>query len=222
MANYAAESTSLKAARISVLAGLLFIVLLVLLHFIKPELDPSWRFISEYQLGEYGWMMFLAFLSLALSSLSLGVSLWSQVRNLGGRIGSIMLFITTLGMMMAAFFVTDPITSGEETFHGKIHQLGATLDMIPFAAVFITINLPRKNGLWKDARWKLIWATAAVWIAEIAFMVSLAVFFPADGKFGPEVLVGWPGRISIVFQSAWLILIARHVITLNARPATIL
>ena len=31
-----------------------FVLLLAALHVIKPEIDPSWRFISEYALGDHG------------------------------------------------------------------------------------------------------------------------------------------------------------------------
>jgi hypothetical protein len=24
---------------------------------LKPEIDPAWRFISEYSIGHHGWMM---------------------------------------------------------------------------------------------------------------------------------------------------------------------
>ena len=55
------------AARLALATSALFVVLLAALHVLKSELDPSWRFISEYAIGDYGWMMVLAFLSLALS-----------------------------------------------------------------------------------------------------------------------------------------------------------
>jgi Protein of unknown function (DUF998) len=55
------------AARLSFAGAATFALLLAALHFIKPELNPSWHFISEYAIGEYGWIMVLAFLSLALT-----------------------------------------------------------------------------------------------------------------------------------------------------------
>ncbi len=62
---------SRTAALLSFAAAAMFLVLLAALHFIKPELDPSWRVISEYALGDYGWIMMLAFLSLAVSCVAL-------------------------------------------------------------------------------------------------------------------------------------------------------
>jgi len=39
------------AARVSFAAAATFVVLLAALHVLEPEFDPSWRFISEYELG---------------------------------------------------------------------------------------------------------------------------------------------------------------------------
>ena len=49
------------AAQLSLVAVGAFSLLLVLLHVLKPEIDPSWRMISEYEIGRYGWAMRLAF-----------------------------------------------------------------------------------------------------------------------------------------------------------------
>jgi hypothetical protein len=60
---------------ITSLAGAaVFLVLLGALHVITPELAPSWRFVSEYAIGENGWVMTLAFLSLSSSCAALCVA----------------------------------------------------------------------------------------------------------------------------------------------------
>lgn len=47
-AGTAISAISLTAARLSLATAIAFLVLLAALHFMKPELDPSWRVISEY------------------------------------------------------------------------------------------------------------------------------------------------------------------------------
>ena len=101
------------AARLSFAGAATFAILLAALHFIKPELDPSWHFISEYAIGEYGWIMVLAFLSLALAYASLLVAIRSQLRTIAGRIGLALLLLSALGLTIAAIFTTDPITVSE-------------------------------------------------------------------------------------------------------------
>jgi hypothetical protein len=86
-------AVSRTAALLSFAGAAAFVVLLVALHFIKPGLDPSWHFISEYAMRRYGWKMVLAFLSLALSYVSLFVAIRSQLRTIVGRIGLALLLI---------------------------------------------------------------------------------------------------------------------------------
>src|SRR5918998_6264801 len=95
---------SRTAALLAFAAAATFAVLLVALHFIKPGLDPSWHFISEYAIGKHGWIMVLAFLSLAVSYASLFVAIRSQLRTIAGRIGLALLLVSALGLTIAAIF----------------------------------------------------------------------------------------------------------------------
>lgn len=100
-----------SAARISIVFGVVFLVLLVSLHFLEPEFDPTWRFISEYALGSVGWLMNLAFLALAISLVSACVAIFSQVRVWYGYIGIAGLIVAATGLTIAAIYRTDPITT---------------------------------------------------------------------------------------------------------------
>ncbi|CAA9335939.1 MAG: hypothetical protein AVDCRST_MAG93-6415, partial [uncultured Chloroflexia bacterium] len=180
------------------------------LHFIKPEFDPSWRVISEYALGDYGWMMALAFLSLAVSCVGLFVAIRSQTRTIGGKIGLAFLLVAAAGLIIAAIFTTDPITASQDelTMHGNLHGLGAALGTgFPVAATLIGWSLAR-NQAWFPARRSLLWSAALTWIGVLVFSLSMAIMFPDYGTFGPDVLIGWPNRFMIVAYSVWLMVVA--------------
>lgn len=208
------------AARLSFAGAATFALLLAALHFIKPELDPSWHFISEYAIGEYGWIMVLAFLSLALAYASLLVAIRSQLRTIAGRIGLALLLLSALGLTIAAIFTTDPITVSENavTTEGTLHNLGGTLGLaMPFAAVLIGWRLAR-NPAWSSARRPLLWATGLALVAFLVSFVSLSVMVSrSGGEFGPDVLVGWPNRIEIVAYSVWLMVVARQAIRVRSQ-----
>src|SRR5262245_9438419 len=55
------------AARLSLALSVLFLALLAVLHVLEPEFN-SGHLISEYQLGEYGFLMSLAFCLLGASA----------------------------------------------------------------------------------------------------------------------------------------------------------
>ena len=116
---------SSTAARLSFAGAATFVLLLAMLHLIKPELDPSWHFISEYAIGRYGWIMVLAFLSPALAGVSLFLALRSQLQTITGRTGLALLLVSALGLIIGAVFTTDPITAtGDAVTTGTRAQPG--------------------------------------------------------------------------------------------------
>ena len=213
-------ANSRTAARLSFAGAATFLVLLVALHFIKPELDPSWRMVSEYEIGDFGWIMVLAFLSLAFSCATLFVAVRSQIRTTGGKIGLALLVVSGLGITIAAIFTADPITASNDelTTHGTLHGVGALLGIptFPIAATLIGLSLAR-NREWSPARRSLLWTAGLIWISLLAFVVSMVVMLPrSGGEFGPDVLIGWPNRLFVAAMSAWLMVVARRADRLSA------
>lgn len=210
------STVAANAARLSIASGVFFVLLLGSLHLLEPEFDPTWRFISEYALGSFGWMMRLAFLALATSLASAGVAIFSQVRTVVGYIGLGGLAIAAIGFLIAAIFITDPATTSREaaTFSGKVHVFGASLDYTPVAALLLSFSLAR-NKAWRPIRKWLFITTAITLVALTAFMLTL----PYDGKIGPGVLAGLFGRFLLVSYLVWLITVDTHTIKLHKQPA---
>ena len=220
----AVTAISRTAALVAIAGAVAFAVLLASLHLIKPELDPSWHFISEYAIGRYGWMMVLAFLSLALGYVGLFVAIRSQLRTITGRIGLALLLVSALGLTIAAIFTTDSITVSKDavTTEGTLHNLGGTLGIsMPFAAALVGWKLAR-NPAWSSAKRHLLWATGLALVAFVVSFVSLVVMLSqSNGNFGPDVFVGWPNRIEIVAYSVWLMVTAWQAIRVHGqRPST--
>jgi hypothetical protein len=67
-----------QAAHIAVGAAVATILRLASLHVLNPEFAPSWRMVSEYAFGHYGWVLSLMFLSWGISSWALAVAIWSH------------------------------------------------------------------------------------------------------------------------------------------------
>jgi len=214
---------SLAVARLSLVCGATFVVLLAALHIARPDLDPSWRVISEYALGRFGWMMTIAFLALGSSAISLFVAILSQVQDLLGKIGLAFLLVGATGPILAALFTTDPITTpmDEISTNGMIHSTGAALsDGILIAATLLTLSLTRKNPNWSVARKPLILMTILAWVGAVAFTASMVILLPRnEGQLGPDVLIGWQGRLVMVAYAAWLMTAAWCAIQVRSRQA---
>jgi hypothetical protein len=86
--------------------------------------------------------------------------------------------------------------------------LGGTLGMaMPFAAGLIGWKLAR-NPAWSSAKRPLLWATGLALVAFVASFMSLGVMVSqSGGRFGPDVLVGWPNRFEVVAYSVWLMVV---------------
>lgn len=204
-----------RAARLSFVSAAAFLVLLAVLHLIKPGLDPSWRMVSEYEIGRHGWVMQTAFLLLASGCVAMFLAIRSQARTTGGRIGLAFLLLSALGMTTAAVFAADPIVASpdELTTHGNLHAVGAFLGIpgFPIAALLVSRSLLR-NPVRSPARRSILWTAALNWVGLLALVVTVAFVLPRSGGFGPDVPIGWPNRLFLVANCAWLMAVAWHVI----------
>src|SRR4051794_19400410 len=99
--------TSRIAAQASLVASVAFLVVLIALHLLRSDLDPSWRFISEYEIGLYGWLMRLAFGAWAASCVLLCVAVFPYSRSVVGWLAMLLIIVSAVGMMLAAIFIPD-------------------------------------------------------------------------------------------------------------------
>ena len=200
-----------NAARISLTFGFLFVFLLGSLHFLEPEFDPTWRFISEYALGKYGWMMPLAFISIAISLASSGVAIFSKVRNVVGYIGLFIILLAVIGLLIAAFFKTDPIFTpqNELTSSGQMHVLGASLDYSPLAFLLLSFSLARHADWSSVKKWLFLSA-----VLSLALTIRFIATIPADAVFGPGVYSGLVGRFLMLSYFGWLGTVSFHIFNL--------
>ena len=184
-----------------------FLVLLALLHGLEPEFDPAWRWISEYELGRWGWLMRLAFGLWSAGALALLLALGGA----GGLLGRAWLLLIVIALLGAGLFVTDPITAVTPTLAGRLHGLAGifTILTFPIMATVLAASLAG-SPQWAAARPQLLGFTLLTWVGQVAFwgtiLVSSAIHHPAG--LGPQVRAGWPNRFMVVTYALWLMALA--------------
>ena len=200
---------SKNAGRLAFAGTALFLILLAALHVLEPEFDPSWRMISEYELGGYGWMMQLAFFCWGLGCLALAAALWPNVGNTGGRLGLVLLATLAIIGAGAGVFITDPITvpANAMTTSGYLHSICGLIFIFGFPIVATLVGWGLTRNKTPRRRWLLV-ITALPWIGFLAFFASLIVFTPNINGYGRGVLIGWPNRFMAVTYAVWLMIIA--------------
>ena len=194
------------------------------LHVLSPEFDPSWRVVSEYALGRYGWVLSLMFLCWGLGTWALAATIRSQVATAAGRVGWWFLVVAGLGEALAsAFDVTHMIGHGVA---GALGVLG-----FPVAAMLLSVSLGRSEA-WRGARRALLALANLSWISVVLLAGSLALmtaqFARANGgrlpshapkSLPPGVLGldGWADRLIVLSNCAWVLAAAWQAIKLRRR-----
>jgi hypothetical protein len=197
--------------------GTIAVFLLVcVLHVVKPEFDPSWRFISEYSIGQNGWIMMLAFQIWALSCAALFLALRDEIASRAGLIGNYVLLVVAVALVFAGLFPQDPVTAGPEelTQAGNIHGLASMIGVpgIAIAAMLISPSLVRNNPAWMPYRRPVMRLAHLTWISLLLMALYLAWAVPKAGGFNPEVWAGWMNRIVVATYLMWQTLIAYRII----------
>jgi hypothetical protein len=140
------------------------------------------------------------FLPMAVSWLALLFAIESQIRTIGGKIGLGFLLAAAVDLAIAAMFDVG------HDLHGLAAMIG--IPSLPIAAVLISRSLARDQA-WSSTRRLFLLTAHLTWISLLLMAAALAVMLPQnDGRFGPDVLIGWPNRLLLVAYDAWLIVVA--------------
>jgi hypothetical protein len=170
----------------------------------NPQWDPLTRQLSEYALGNHGWLQDAAFFATALAYGCLAVAVRDRVRGPGGRIGLGILAACAVGSLGVGVFATDPMTAPPDalTTHGVLHVISGAgaLVLLPAAALLITNSLARCHPAGSGERAVLrgvallpLAGLLLIWAPEVAGLVPTG---------------GWPDRVLFLTYTAWVVLLA--------------
>ena len=202
------------AATIAIGAAAASAISLLALHVLSPEFDPSWRMISEYANGQYGWLLTVLFVTWAVASWALAVAVMPIWATWLGRFGLLFLVFAGVGEMMGGIFDLN------HRLHGMAFAIG--VPSLTLAAVLVTLAL-RRNGV--DIP---MWPAHLSWISFVLMAVSMALFIASLARVGIDVAAqtgplaqlpegvtaynGWANRLLVGASYLWLIAAARLVL----------
>jgi Protein of unknown function (DUF998) len=215
------------AAWLAIVATGAATLLLSALHVLSPEFSPSWRVISEYAFGRYGWVLSLMFLSGGIGTWALAVAIWQQVHTRAGRVGLWFLLVSGTGSAMASVF---------DVTHEIGHGIAGLLGVIgfPIAALLVSVDLGRQE-IWRPARKTMLWIANLSWISVVLLVLTLAIMtmqmarlngghLPqhAPKSLPPGVLAldGWADRLIVLSDWAWVLVAGWHAIQVRRATET--
>src|SRR4029450_1829523 len=180
--------------RVVFLCAAYFVIVLIVLHILEPEFDPRFRFMSEYALGDYGWLMTTTFFALGLAPLVAAIgfqAVYESSRSI--RIGLGLLVVAAMFIWLAGIF------------RDSIHHLLA--GVVAFPSMVMAVLLLSWTFR-RAARWQTIYRIALFIALAMLAMFSLMV---AD--------LGMPGlqqRVFIFLFLLWLSIVVHKSVRVTA------
>ena len=203
------HAASNTASRISIrrwssiaIAGFsVHIAILIVLHVLCPEFDPLRQFMSEYAVGEYGWLLTIALGAVVIGCAALTIVLYrAYPPPFRSRIGVICLGIATLASLLVIVPVDmQPLDLRGETLTSnvRIHLVGGFVAVLAVFAAMLAVSLRLRKYDLLTGPYRILLV-----LAILAPIFLLAQIFIFDLMLG---LVGLAQRILVAIIQTWLI-----------------
>jgi len=197
-----ASTEGRTAATIALAMFLGFVAIVVLLHFLRPDMHPFQEFISDYAVGEYGFLMTTAYLAFALGIAALMVSLYQGLPLMPRSWASLVLLSAcSVLVTLAGIFPTD--LGGEiATTSGQIHNLASLLFFLLLMIAMLVLSIRLRRAGMLEGRYM-----ALLWLSIAAPILLVATFIQWDGAG----LVGLRQRLYVLTVISWLAIMANGV-----------
>lgn len=126
-----------------------FIIVVIVLIIVRQDYNPVKRYLSEYAVGPYGWVMQIAFCLLSLASFALALGLWSKGFDSGrSQLDIILLGIWSGGGFVAGIFPVD-LQGTPLTFVGAVHLVSSSIALLSLFVAMVVFGIKfRKDPSW--------------------------------------------------------------------------
>lgn len=170
-----------------------YVAIGIALHFLEPEYDPRFRFMSEYAWGPYGWLMTTTFFVLGLALVTVAVGLREvHQSSLSARIGIGLLLVGALGVCLAGVF-------REFIPHAAAGAVG--LPSIVIAALILSWGFRRAAG-WQS-------------IHRVTFLIALGMLVALLSIIMAVGLPGLQQRAFLGLVLLWLSVVVHRLVRLT-------
>jgi len=143
--------------------GVIYLAIEVALHFLRPDYHPARRFLSEYAVGNFGFLGTIAFCVMAATNATLVAALFLEVRRSSLLLVSCgLLAVVSVGFGLLALFPTDLSnpTGGPpliRTSTGVIHDVSASILSSALGGASLTLPFAyRLDDRWRPAFSRII------------------------------------------------------------------
>ena len=152
-------------ATLSLVLTALFLLLILALHVLRPDVNPLVSGISYYALGQLGFLLGVAVACIGTAGILLAIALWPVTPATAGRIGLILVMLWGLTSILAGLFPLDA-PGAAPTLSGRIHGLTG-MNFLLIVPALLLIELGSGIG----ARTATYWLAWGLLVAAVLLFV---------------------------------------------------
>jgi len=133
-----------------------FAAIIILLHFLRPDVSPFSSPTSEYAVGHYGILMSTAFVSMSIATFALLFGFNKSIhKSTPFTIGRLLFAVWGVGLFVAMFFPINPEGTGPTT-KNLVHRINGPIIFlcVSIATILFAVSFKR------DKNWQRIYVVA--------------------------------------------------------------
>jgi hypothetical membrane protein len=182
------NATTLR--KIVLMCAAYYMLVGIALHFLEPEYDPRFQFMSDYAWGAYGWLMTTTFFVLGLAVLTVAIGVRDvHQSSRSARVGFGLLVIGAVFVCLAGIFRGFPL-----------HDIASAVAIpsLVLAAVILSSSFRTAAG------WQAIYPAA--------FLISIGMFSAVVSMFADIGMPGLQQRAFLFLLLLWLCLVVETLV----------
>lgn len=183
-----------------------FVVSIVVLHFLRSDLNPIKQATGYYAIGPHRLLMTSAFFSMGLASLVMIMGLYKgMVSSAWSRAGLVLLGIWIVGLLVAMCLPLNP-EGTPMTVSNRIRRIST-----PVTFLCLTLGIMLVSRSFKlDDNWYPVYRLSIVlsWLMLVMFMATVVNVLTKSG------FLGLLQRISLAMFSIWIFIVAARLMTI--------
>jgi hypothetical membrane protein len=185
--NDAPQSTTRRLALAGIVFPPLWLVVLIVLGFVKPGFNQLTQAGSSESIGQYGWVQIANFIVLGIALVVFAFGLWQGFGDrLSGRIGSVLMALAGVGLVGAGVFSSDG-GNRAVSFHGNMHM---TFSLVLFLSLLIA-GFVYARRFWDDRRFAI-------------YSMATALAIPASFALTFVIPPGLSQRAMLIIVWTWI------------------
>jgi hypothetical protein len=181
----------------------LFIILVIVLHFLSTGYDPISSPTSAYAVGRYGFLMSIAFVSMSVGCFALLMGLNKGIsRSAASKPGLVLFGVWVVGLWIAMIFPIAPDGTPSTTAN-SIHRINGPLIFLCLTISSILLSASFR----RDDNWTSLYRTA-LGLSLVMLLIFITVLISFATGLSYEGLLQ---RLYLITFSIWFIVVALHL-----------